>query len=266
LVVIIIFIKVIATSLTIGAGGNGGIFAPTLFTGAFVGFGFAYFMHLSGIVDLKTANFVAAAMAGVLSGVLSAPLTGIFLIAEITGGYSLFIPLMIVSAMSFFIARHFEPYSVYTKILAQTKGWNRSNVDMILLDQISLKELIEDDFVTLSEGESANSIKDKVMFSKHNFFPVLDENGHLKGILFNHQLKNYLMQGQHDDMGWEYMIKPVKVQVEITENVDQVLKKLENTDVWHLPVIDNGVYKGFIFRSRILNMYRQLVKQNRQYF
>jgi len=265
-IVFILLLKVIATSLTLGAGGNGGIFAPSLFTGAFAGYAFATFINLTGFIHVNPVCFIAVGMAGVFSGVLKAPMTAIFLIAEVTGGYSLFIPLMVVSALAYFIARYFEPHSVYTKMLAEDKNWDNEKIDSVMLQRLTIEELLENDFVCISIEDSLFSIREKVLNSSHKFFPVVDNDMHLKGIVHFNDIKNFFLNKHEDDFGWEMLIKPVKEKIEITDSVEDALKKLENVGAWNLPVLENGIYKGFLFRSRILDSYRQHVIQQRTMF
>jgi len=180
---VIILIKVVATSLTLGAGGNGGIFAPSLFTGALTGFGTAFLVNSTGIASLHMANFIAVGMAGIMSGVVHAPLTAIFLIAEITGGYVLFVPLMIVSAISFFISRYFEPYSIYTRNLMQKGHLYSDDKDTNILQHLHLYEMIETEFTTIRETCSFEELIDAFRKSKRNVFPVVDQDDHFIGII-----------------------------------------------------------------------------------
>jgi len=265
-ITIILLIKVIATSLTLGAGGNGGIFAPSLFTGAFAGYAFATIINLTGVAHVNAICFMAVGMAGVFSGVLKAPMTAIFLIAEVTGGYSLFLPLMIVSALSYFIARYIEPHSVYTKMLAEDKKWDHEKIDSVMLQRLSIKDLIETNFTCITIDDSLFSIREKVFSSSHKFFPVVDKDLHLTGIVHFNDIKNFFLNKHEEDFGWEMLIKPVKDKIEINDSVEEALKKLENVGAWNLPVTDNGIYKGFLFRSRILDSYRQHVIQQRTMF
>lgn len=265
-ITIILLIKVIATSLTLGAGGNGGIFAPSLFTGAFAGYAFATIINLTGFAHVNAICFMAVGMAGVFSGVLKAPMTAIFLIAEVTGGYSLFLPLMVVSALSYFITRYFEPHSVYTKMLAEDKNWDNEKMDSVMLQRLSIEDLIETDFTCITTDDSLFSIREKVFSSSHKFFPVVDKDLHLNGIVHFNDIKNFFLNKHEEDFGWEMLIKPVKDKIEVTDSVEEALKKLENVGAWNLPVTDNGIYKGFLFRSRILDSYRQHVIQQRTMF
>jgi CIC family chloride channel protein len=263
----IVLIKVIATSLTIGAGGNGGIFAPSLFTGAVLGLAFVQIMRLTGIIDLNQANFIAASMAGILSGVIHAPLTAIFLIAEITGGYALFVPLMIVSATSYFLTRYFEPYSVYTKVLANEKGWTKNNKDSVLLEQIALSDFIETDFAVIYNTDDFKSVLDKVYRSKRNIYPVVDSNLQWLGVIHFTDIKDYLfkvkeVKGEHV----KQFVVPSPEIISINEKVTDVMKHFETNNAWHLPVLDNGKYIGFVSRSRLLNIYRKLIQQERHIF
>lgn len=265
--ILIIFIKVIASSLTIGAGGNGGIFAPALFTGAILGMVFVQILHLTGIIDLNQANFIAASMAGILSGVMHAPLTAIFLIAEVTGGYSLFVPLMIVSAMSYFLSRYFEPYSVYTKILAKEKNWAKDNKDKILLNQISLIDLIETDFTEIYNNETLNQVLDKAYNSKRNIFPLIDNELKFLGIIYFVDIKDYVFKKKiaGNDLVNSF-VKPSPGIIDINDTVVVVMQKFELNNVWHIPVLNDGKYKGFVSKSRLLNLYRKLIQQERQIF
>ncbi len=258
--VLIILLKVFATMLTTGSGGNGGIFAPSLFTGGVTGFAFAYIVNLTGIVELTTANFVAAGMAGVLAGVIHAPLTGIFLIAEITGGYSLFVPLMIVSAFSFFIARHFEPYSVYTKRLARKGIWAEAEKDRAVLAQMKMGALIERDFIPVGPKDKLGHLVAVVAKSKRNLFPVLDLDDQFAGVVLLDDIRHVMFQKEKYDttLVKELMIKPPAV-IEFGEPMESVMQKFESSHAWNLPVVTNGKYLGFISKSNVFSQYRSLL-------
>jgi CIC family chloride channel protein len=256
---IIIVVKIIATSVTIGAGGNGGIFAPSLFIGAITGFVFAHTVNLLGIFHLTEANFIVAAMAGALSGVVHAPLTGIFLIAEITGGYALFVPLMIVSATSFLIARYFEPYSIYARVLV-AKGLHKIDKDKILLNRIKMKDIIENDFESVLASDSLRTLIDKIEHSRRNVFPVIDDMQGFVGIIMIDNIRDIMFHPEQYD---KFFVKDLMSQppciLNLNEDVSETIKKFEGYDVWNLPVIENNRYIGFVSRASIFNKYRNLL-------
>lgn len=258
--VLIVFLKVLATMLTTGAGGNGGIFAPSLFTGAMTGFAFAFLINMSGVVELTTANFVAAGMAGVLSGVIHAPLTGIFLIAEITGGYSLFVPLMIVSAFSFFIARYFEPYSVYTKRLARKGIWAEQEKDRAILSKMNTEELIERDFTAVGPNDTLGHLVMIISKSRRNLFPVLDVNDFLVGIVLLDDIRHVIFKKEKYDtiLVKDLMQRPPQ-SIEQGEKMESVMEKFESSGAWNLPVVQKRKYTGFISKSAVFSQYRNLL-------
>lgn len=257
---LIILLKVFATMLTTGAGGNGGIFAPSLFTGAVTGFSFAFILNLSGLVQLNTANFVAAGMAGLLSGVIHAPLTGIFLIAEITGGYSLFVPLMIVSALSFFLARYFEPFSVYTKRLARKGIWADNARDMAVLSQMRITDLVEHDFIPVSPEYTLGRLVKVIASSKRNLFPVLNPEGRLVGIVLLDDIRSIMFRrNQYDELLVKDLMTQPPASLDFSDSMQQVMHQFEQTQAWNLPVLQQGKYVGFISKSAVFSRYRELL-------
>ena len=265
--VIIILVKMVATSVTIGAGGNGGIFAPSLFIGAMSGFVFAHVLNLLGIIELTEANFIVAGMAGALSGVMHAPLTAIFLIAEITGGYVLFVPLMIVSAMSFLIARYFEPHSIYMRKLVE-KGLHKRDRDKIVLNKIKLKNMVETDFVNVTAENTLGELVDKIAHSKRNIFPVLDEDGHLLGVVLLDSIREIMF---HHEKYNTIRVKDLMSQppciLDVNEEMHDVMKKFDTYNSWNLPVTEGNKYTGFVSKSAIFTKYRHLlIKQSDQQF
>ncbi|MDP4210714.1 MAG: chloride channel protein [Bacteroidota bacterium] len=261
----IILIKVIATSLTVGSGGNGGIFAPSLFTGAFTGFGLAYFVNATGISSLNVPNFIVVGMAGILSGVVHAPLTAIFLIAEITGGYVLFVPLMIVSALSFFITRYFEPYSVYTKHLAQ-RGHISDDKDSNLLNQLNIKDLIEKDFIILKSDDYLKNFIKAFTKSNRNMFPVTNKEGEFAGVILLDNIKDMLFQTElYDKIKLGELVQDV-ITIDISEDMTSAMSKFEKYNLWSIPVLKDKKYVGFISRSNILTFYRQKLRRSTAMF
>ncbi|MCU0348798.1 MAG: chloride channel protein [Saprospiraceae bacterium] len=262
----LVFLKVIATSLTIGSGGNGGIFAGSLFTGAVTGFIFARLVTLSGLLKVVESNFVAVGMAGVIAGVVHAPLTAIFLIAEITGGYSLFVPLMIVSAMSYFITRHFDATSVYTRPLQEDGTYFQADRDSFLLNSMELTELIETDVETVPSSLPVKELVQRFLRSKQNIFPVLDEQKKFAGIVLLEDLKDLLFDEEKtaNQTAADVAIRPPHTLV-LGEKMADVMRKFDETYVWKLPVLsEKGAFIGFVSKKKIFTKYRQLLKQYSQ--
>lgn len=264
---IIILVKIIATSVTIGAGGNGGIFAPSLFIGAMTGFVFSYALNLTGLFDLTVPNFIVAGMAGALSGVMHAPLTAIFLIAEITGGYVLFVPLMIVSAISYLITKYFEPYSIYMRQLVR-KGLHKQDKDKLVLNKIKLRNMVETDFVSVTEGNTLGELVDKIAHSKRNIFPVLDEDGHLNGIILLDSIREVMFHHeQYNTIHVKDLMSQPPCILDVNEEMYDVMKKFDVYNSWNLPVTEENKYIGFVSKSAIFNKYRsRLIRQSDQQF
>jgi len=262
IVLLIILIKPIATALTLGSGGNGGIFAPSLFTGAMAGFGLAFLVNLTGISTLHINNFVAVGMAGIMAGVIHAPLTAIFLIAEITGGYVLFVPLMIVSAISYFISRYFEPYSIYTKKLAQKGHLFTGDKDSNVLRQILLDDLIETEFIPLLATDKFGKLIEAFTKSNRNIFPVVDEENNFVGVIQLDNVKELLFRPElHENLTIGDIVTGDVLSIEAGENMEVVMTKLENSNLWNIPVTRKGKYIGFVSRSNVLSFYRRILKK-----
>jgi len=266
-VLLIIVIKPIATALTLGSGGNGGIFAPSLFTGAMAGFGLAFLVNLTGISNLHINNFVAVGMAGIMAGVIHAPLTAIFLIAEITGGYVLFVPLMIVSAISYFISRYFEPYSVYTKKLAQKGHLFTGDKDSNVLRQILLDDLIETEFIPLLVTDKFEKLIEAFTKSNRNVFPVVDDENNFVGIIQLDNVKELLFQPElNESLTVGNIVTRDVLSIDAGENMDVVMTKLESSNLWNIPVTREGKYIGFVSRSNVLSFYRRILKKTSSLF
>ncbi len=260
---ILILAKPIAYALTVGSGGNGGIFAPSLFTGALTGFVLAFSVNLTGMKTLQVTNFVAVGMAGIMSGVIHAPLTAIFLIAEITGGYMLFVPLMIVSATSYFISRYFEPYSFYTRKLAHAGLLDPNDKERNILDQIQLSELLETNYIPLRSSDSLSALVEAFRMSNRNVFPVLDEKDRLTGIIRLEDVKELLLKPGGNE---RLLIRDITTTgiptIDLSEDTVSVIKKFEQSNLWNLPVTHNGKYAGFISRSNMFSHYRRILKRS----
>jgi CIC family chloride channel protein len=253
---LIMLLKVIATSLTLGSGGNGGIIAPSLFTGAITGLFLAKLVSYLGIVELNQANFLVVGMAGILSGVLHAPLTGIFLIAEITGGYTLIVPLMIVTAISFFISKYLHADSIYTTALSK-QGINfRSEKEKYFVKQATISELIEKDFESINPGLPLRELVEKIPLTKRNLFPVVNENQILVGIVTLDDVREVMLNEEVYDIILIDEIMNTKFEsVEINTDISKVIEIFEKKLVWNIAVTDEGKYVGFISKSNIFNKY-----------
>ncbi|MCX6175532.1 MAG: chloride channel protein [Ignavibacteriales bacterium] len=258
-IAIIILTKVVATALTIGSGGNGGIIAPSLFTGALTGFFLAQVVSYLGISELNRANFIVVGMAGILSGVIHAPLTGIFLIAEITGVYVLIVPLMIVVALSFFISKHFNQNSIYTTSLAEKGIQFRSKREYFFTQEIKLEDLIETDFITLNPNMTLRIIMEKLTHTRRNLFPVIDEKEQLVGIITLDEIREIILDKEAYDF---ILVGDIMSQyfdsIEINTEFIEVMEYFEEKNIWNLPVTDGGKYVGFLSKSNIFQRYSTL--------
>ena len=256
-IVAIIFFKVIAMATTNAAGGVGGTFAPSLFVGAFTGAAVAILCNMLG-VEVSIATFTLVGMAGVMSGVMKAPLTAIFLIAELSNGYGLFIPLMIVSCIAFAVGRWLDPDSIYTKQLRQRGELLTHDKDQSVLVFLKLKDLMEDDFTQIKEDNTLGDIVELISSSRRNIFPVVDDDGHLLGVVQLDDLREDMFNtSKHKNPITNYMIQPPDRILE-REMMQEVLPRFEANRTWMLPVVDkNNRYVGFISKSRILDAYRE---------
>jgi CIC family chloride channel protein len=256
-ITIALLLKAVAAGLTLGSGGNGGNFAPSLFVGAYLGFAFSFFLTLIGFENIPVSNFTIVAMAGILTGVFHAPLTGIFLIAEITGGYELIIPLMIVSSISYVIVKYFHPESLDVKRLKAKGAIVSDNKDTSILSKIDIKAMIETDFSTIHFKANLRDIVESIKHSKRNTFPVLKKNNKLLGIIYLDNIREEMFNPELYDVitAKELMRKPAKV-IDINEDIFSIMKKFEESGQWNLPVTEGEIYIGFLSKSSILDMYR----------
>jgi len=254
----VLFIKPVASAVTISAGGSGGIFAPSLFVGGIAGFIFATAANVFLGVDLSVKNFVLVGMCGAMSGILHAPLTAIFLIAEITSGYTLFVPLMLVSAISYNAASYFERYSLYTKHLIEQGDLIPHDKDRQVLSLINMKKLIETDLQVVSSEAKLGELVDLVRKSKRNIYPVVDDENRLLGVITLDDIREIMLdkEAQETIMVRSLMNKP-PVSVSAHENMQSVMNKFDISGAWNLPVIEECKYLGFVSKSRIFNSYRK---------
>ena len=263
----ILLIKPIATGLTLGAGGNGGIFAPSLFIGAITGYVYSQTINVLGIgKELSISNFTLVGMCGVMSGVLHAPLTAIFLIAEITSGYTLFLPLMLVSAIGLSTSRYFEQYSFYTGRLIKAGDLITNDKDRQVLSLIKVEKLIEKDLLIIHPERTLGDLVALVRKSKRNIFPVVNDLGELQGIITLDDIREIMFDpaSQKSVIVAALMHKPPAT-VSTTDKMEEVMSKFEKTGAWNLPVIEENRYIGIVSKSRIFNAYRtKLKRQNKE--
>jgi len=260
--ILVILFKVVATAVTFGAGGVGGIFAPTLFIGANTGLLYARAFHYFGIKDLSYTNFALVGMVGLIAGVLHAPLTAIFLIAEITGGYSLIMPLMIGASVSFAVTRIFEKYSVYTYQLARRGELFTHDKDKVVLSILKVSKLIETNFLTIHEGATLGELVKVIAKSKRNIIPVIDDEQILLGIVFINDIREIMFDREKYNNVYvhELMFMPSPL-VSPEESMEDVAMKFKVSNHYNLPVVDKGKYIGFVSRANVFSAYRNLLKK-----
>jgi CIC family chloride channel protein len=256
----IILIKVIATTLTFAAGGVGGIFAPTLFMGANTGLLFGLVLNQLG-VDVSISNMALVGMAAMIAGVIHAPLTSIFLIAEITGGYELFFPLMLAATISYGTTRYFVKNSVYTVQLAKRGELMTHHKDRNILLMMKVKDLIETNFKTVHPEHSLRDLVQIITTSSRNIYPVVDEQGILKGIVKLDDIRHIMFnQEMYDSTHISDLMVTPEWTVETTDQMEEVARKFSESGRYNFPVLQNGKYLGFISRARVFSSYREMLK------
>ena len=257
-----IFIKVIVSVLTVDGGGDGGIFAPSMFIGAFTGFAFARFVNLTGIIDLQEYNFVAVGMCGVFTAVMRAPMTGVFLIAEVTGGYLLLVPLMIVSSVSFFTARFFEPNSIYRKALAESNLLHNDR-DEALLQRLPVRLNMQRNYHTLKADQPLGEVSRLIGRTSEEIFPVLDDSGHLLGIVQLEKILNVMLDPKVYSLlvVLDLMELPRGI-VSPDDDLAEAMRNFEKFNLKYLPVCDqHGLFHGFVSKASIFAKYRKMVRE-----
>ncbi|MDE6368811.1 MAG: chloride channel protein [Muribaculaceae bacterium] len=261
-IALIILTKAFATSATNGAGGVGGTFAPSLYVGCMAGFLYAYVVNLIGFdTALSTKNFALIGMAGVMSGVMHAPLMAIFLTAELTGGYDLFLPLLIVSTISYGTIKFFEPYSIYTMRLAKRGELLTHEKDKAVLTLLKMDSVIERDFLTVRPEMSLKEMVDTIAKSNRNLFPVVDDDGRLLGVVLLDDIRNIMFRPDlYRKMFVSKFMAIPPAKIEVGESMDKVMKIFDDTAAWNLPVVEKGKYIGFVSKSKIFNSYRRVLR------
>ncbi|MDA6071789.1 chloride channel protein [Flavobacterium sp. AC] len=254
-------VKVFASALTLGSGGNGGNFAPSLFLGSYLGYFFAKFISLIGLSKLPISNFTMVGMAGILSGLFHAPLTAIFLIAEITGGYSLMIPLMIVSSISFAISKRFEKYSLDVKGLAKKGHAFTSNKDSNILSTLDIDTIIQTDYLTVHPEENLSKLVDLISHSNQVVFAVVDNEKDLVGVVHFNDIREIIFNSYQVKYTLikDVMKTPLAI-ISSNDSMEIVMSKFEKSKSAFLPVLRNDKYFGFISKSIALEAYRMKLR------
>ena len=263
---LIMLLKVFSMTLTNAGGGVGGTFGPTLFVGAVAGFVVARIINLvlgGAGISVPEQNFVLVGMAALMAGVMQAPMTAIFLIAEISGGYELFLPLIISSAFSFGTIRLVEKYSIYTKRIAQSGELLTHDNDQAVLTLLKTSDLVRDKYPRVSMTQTLGEFVDVISDSDAQVFAVLDARQHLKGIVeMDHIRKIMFETDKYDLLHVRDIMEAPPAIVFIDERMESVMEKFDRTGAWRLPVVDpDMVYVGFVSKSRIMSAYRMELKE-----
>lgn len=261
---VVLLLKVFSMSFTNAGGGVGGTFGPTLFIGALAGFVVSRTINLiGGAPVVPEQNFVLVGMAGLMSGVMQAPMTAIFLIADMTGGYELLIPLILTSTVSYAVTRSIEPYSIYTKRIAKKGELLTHDSDQAVLTLLKTSEVIESDFLTLRIDATLRDLVEKVSQSKRNIFPVVDSRNHFQGYVSLEDIRRDMFKYElYDTLHVYNFMKSAPAYVYVDEKMDSVMRKFEQTGAWNLPVVDSQrTYVGFVSKSKIFSAYREQLKQ-----
>lgn len=260
----VLLLKVFSMSFTNAGGGVGGTFGPTLFIGAIAGFVVSRTINLiGGGLVVPEQNFVLVGMAGLMAGVMQAPMTAIFLIADMTGGYELLIPLIITATISYAATRTIEPYSIYTKRIAKAGELLTHDSDQAVLTLLKTNDLIETDFMTIRIDSTMRELVDAVAHSKRNIFPVVDSKNHFQGYVSLEDIRSVMFKyDSYDSLHVYNFMKSAPAYVYVNERMDRVMSKFEQTEAWNLPVVtEDRTYVGFVSKSKIFSSYREQLKQ-----
>jgi chloride channel protein, CIC family len=256
----LVFFKVFASSSTNGAGGVGGIFAPALFLGGVNGFLFSGLLKRIIDIDLPDNRFVLVGMAGTMAGIMHAPLTAIFLIAEITGGYNLLIPLIITSTAAYITTRSFEKHSIYHVQLAERGELITHDKNKAVLTRMNWKREIETDLLKVKPTDNLRELVKIIARSKRNLFPVVDEYNILEGVVSLDDVREIMFQDElYDTTFMKDLMTIPPSYIDKKENIEAVMEAFRKTGAWNLPVLEDGYYVGFISKSRVFSTYRELL-------
>jgi CIC family chloride channel protein len=262
IVFLLILLKVIAMALTQGAGGIGGTFAPALFVGAISGYFFANLLNIIFGLSISLNNFALVGMAGVMAGVMHAPLTAVFLIAEITGGYALLTPLIIVSTIGYLTCHLFEPHSIYTRQLAARKELITHDKDKAVISFMNIRQLIETNFAPVRPEATLGELVRIIAQATRNIFPVVDQEGNFKGLVLLDNIRPIMFDPALYDVTYvkDLMISP-GYSIDPDDSMDAVVQLFQQSDRYNIPVVKNGQYIGFISRATVFSQYRELLKK-----
>ena len=262
---LILLTKVFASSATNAGGGCGGIFAPSLYLGCIAGFIFAHTSNFFPFtMYISEKNFALLGMAGIMSGVMHAPLTGVFLIAELTGGYDLFLPLMIVSISSYITILMFEPHSIYSMRLAQKGELLTHHKDKAVLTLLSMDSIIEKEFQIVSPEMTLGDMVKMIAKCGRNIFPVVDDRGVLLGVVLLDNIRNIMFRPElYNRFHVSKFMVSAPAKLYINMPMDQIMQTFDDTKAWNLPVVDEQEhYIGFMSKSKIFNSYREVLVDN----
>ncbi|MFD2921640.1 chloride channel protein [Terrimonas rubra] len=262
--VLIFLLKPLAAAITIGSGGNGGNFAPSLFTGAYLGFAFSRLVNNTPWFKVPESNFSLVGMAGVLSGVMYAPLTAIFLIAELTNGYELFIPLMLVSCMSFFIVKTYEPFSMDTKKLALEGEIFTHQKEKNILTSIDPNDILLTDYEPLNGDAPFSILIDELKKSEKSIFAIHDQKKQFIGVIELNDIKQKIFEPELFERTLLRSLakKPAAIILQSEDNMHSIMEKFDKTQSWFLPVLDGQKrFVGFVSKTMLFNKYREILSR-----
>lgn len=261
LIVAITFLKVIATSITFGSGGIGGIFAPTLFMGANTGLLFASVFKYFDFKNMDLSNYALVGMAGMIAGVLHAPLTGIFLIADLTQGYALLMPLMIASTISYATIKYFEPNNVYTIQLAKRKALLTHHADKNVLSMMKVGEILETDFITVDKDATLGGLVKAVSKSPRNIFPIVDKDNTFLGVVTLNDIRDIMFKSaEYDNVFVKDLMHVPETFVTLDDSMEDVAHKIQHSRRFNIVVLKDGKYVGFVSRANVFSNYRRILK------
>lgn len=260
LIAIILF-KAIATSVTISSGGVGGVFAPSLFIGGFAGFFVGRLINMSGLLEVHESNFALVGMAAVMTGIMHSPLTATFLLAEITGGYALFAPLMISTVVCYLVVKPINRYSIYAEELAISGNLRTHNKDRNALQMINKSKLIETNFIRLLPDAKLRDIVNAIEKSNRSFFPVVDKDNNFLGVILIDEIRSLIFKPEYYD---EFNVMDFNKYsehfiVDISESLESMVAKFKGSDRYTLAVVDRGKFVGFLSRANVFAEYRNYV-------
>ncbi len=260
-VLLLLLIKPFANGVTLGAGGSGGTFAPSLFVGGTLGFLFAHLINVWGIAELSESNFTLIGMCGAMSGIQYAPLSAIFLIAELTSGYELFMPLMLVSAIAYSTVSYFQPKSMYERGLLDRGVSLEESSDEQTLQKIRIYTVIENNFKSISPEAKLSDLVELIKQSPRNLFPVIDEKKHFVGMVSLNDVREIMFdESQQHSVQIKDLLQEAPTFLDYWETMKSAVGKFEETGAWNLPVLRNGKYAGFVSKSNLFNEYREQLR------